>query len=169
MRALLATQYSGLALPLVAQSQRALEAFLGRRPFPGSRRADVESGQKIRFWELRGRLALRLLTTSAKVVMYGRVGSPTYNQIITRGAQRPFEFGSLRGLVLGTLQTSRQSLCFVRKIRLADFFGLGTDTLQMRPQKCVQRNIDLAGNLFDDLQPHFDAVILAQNRQQGVL
>ncbi len=71
-------------LPCFAQSQRALEAFLGRRPLPESRRADVKSGQRRRFWELRGRLALRLFTTFAKVVMYGRLGSPRYKQIITR-------------------------------------------------------------------------------------
>ena len=32
-------------------------------------------------------------------------------------------------------------------------------------QKCVQGNIDLAGKLFDNMQAHFDAVILAQSCQ----
>ncbi len=58
---------SGLALPVSTESQRALEGFLGRRPLPKSRRADVKSGQRRRFWELPARPALRLSTTSAKL------------------------------------------------------------------------------------------------------
>ena len=78
----------GLALPFVAESQRAPEAFLGRRPLPESRRAYVESGQRRRFWELPATRARWLLTTFAKVVMYGRVGSPTYKQITTAQSRR---------------------------------------------------------------------------------
>ena len=69
--------------------------FSGVDSLPASRRADMKSSQRRRFWELPAVPALRLFTTSAKVVMYGQVGSPGYKQITTGEAAKSFEIWAL--------------------------------------------------------------------------
>ena len=39
-----------------------------------------------------------VVNQNARVMKYGRLGSPTYNQIITPGAQKSFKFGLLNSL-----------------------------------------------------------------------